>query len=161
MKKIRHFIPILLSLLFFSYRAAPYSFTLVVLESYTFITSGNPATLTVNIPESGFSQATDSSTTYSITSNKSQNKSLKITGAITSGGNMPTNTSLTLRLGSSSGTSLGAIALSTTSVDLVKNLPSLITETGIITYTFTVQNGWKIAAQNLSRAITLTLTSSN
>lgn len=161
MKKMRYFIPIFLSFLFSSYRTAPYSFTLVVSETYAFTTSGNPATLTVNIPASGFSEVTDSSTTYTISSNKSQSKSLKITGAITSGGNMPTNTSLTLRLGSSSGTSLGAIELSTTPIDLVKNLPSLITETGAITYTFTVQNGWKIAAQNLSRAITLTLTSSN
>ncbi len=71
------------------------------------------------------------------------------------------NTSLTLSLGSSSGTSLGAVTLCTTSIDLVTNLPAFITETGRITYTFTVQNGWKIPAQTLTRAITLTLTSSD
>lgn len=161
MKKIRKFLLILFSLFFSSYIAIPYSFTLVVLENYALTTSGNPSPLTLNILASGSAEAIDISTTYTVTSNKNQNKHLKITGAITSGGNMPSNTSLTLRLESSSGTSSGARTLSTTPVDLVTNLPAIVTETKPITYTFSIQNGWQVQAQRLTRAVTLTLVSTN
>ncbi|MBM3197856.1 MAG: hypothetical protein FJZ58_01195 [Chlamydiae bacterium] len=123
--------------------------------------SGNPGTLTVSLNSAGVGSATDATTTYAITSNTGGNGRLKITGAISSGGNMPTNTSLTVALASTSGTSQGAQALSTSPVDLVTNLPTLVSDTGGITYTFGVTNGWTVPAQTLNRTVTLTITSSS
>lgn len=80
---------------------------------------------------------------------------------ISSGGNMPTGTSLKIRLTSSAGSSSGSCILSTRSIDLVTKIPSIISERGQITYTFTVENGWMIPAQSLTRAITLTLIADN
>lgn len=83
---------------------------------------------------------------------------MKITGSITSGGNMPKNTSLTIALSSKQGSSRGVQTLTTRNIDLVTNLPSLFSDTGSITYTFGVSNGWQIPAQTFSRIVTLTLT---
>ncbi len=72
---------------------------------------------------------------------------------------MPTNTSLTLNLASKAGSSQGAQTLSVTPVDLVTKLPTLLSDTGVITYAFSVTNGWTVPAQSLNRTVTLTLTS--
>ncbi len=123
------------------------------------VTSGNPATMAVTLSTGGTGSATDNSTTYTVTSNTGANGSLKVTGAITTGGNMPANTALTVSLASSDGTSQGAQTLSTTPVDLITRLPTLLSDTGTITYNFSVTNGWTIPAQTISRTVTLTLTS--
>ncbi len=121
-------------------------------------TSGNPGVLAITLNSQGFGSATDSSTTYTVLSNMNNKKNMKITGAITSGWNMPKNTSLTIALSSKQGSSRGLQTLTTRAVDLVTNLPSLFSDTGSITYTFGVSNGWQIPAQSFSRIVTLTLT---
>ena len=124
--------------------------------------SGNPATLAITINTEGVGIATDTTTTYTVTSNTGAKGQLKISGQITTGGDMPTNTSLTLGLASVSGTSAGAQTLnSTTLVDLVSNLPTLVSDTGVATYTFNVTNGWNVPAASLSRVVTLTLVSTS
>lgn len=135
------------------------SVSMSIASASTITTSGNPGTLAVSLNTAGTGSATDSSTTYTVTSNAGGTGSLVITGAITSGGAMPTNTSLTANLASKSGTSAGAQTLTTTPVNLVTKLPTLVSDTGNITYTFAVTNGWTVAAQNLSRTVTFTLTS--
>lgn len=159
MKKMRNIL-FIIPFLFIS-ATAPYSFTLVVSKVSTLTTSGNPSILSIKIPVSGSAQAVDSSTTYKVISNTGGSGSLKITGMISGGGNMPTNTSLTIKLGSSKGTSLGAVALSTTSADLVTGLSTHVTDAGSITYAFNVTSGWTVPAQALVRTVTLTLTSSS
>lgn len=135
--------------------------TMTIASASNITVSGNPGTLAVTLNTAGTGTATDNSTTYSVTSNTNASGTLKITGAITTGGNMPTNTSLTTSLASTAGTSLGAQTLSTTAVDLVNRLPTLLSDTAAITYTFNVTNGWTIAAQTISRTVTLTLTSNS
>lgn len=122
-------------------------------------TSGNPATLAVTLDSNGNGSATNNSTTYTVFSNTSGKSTLKITGQISSGGNMPTNTSLTICLSSTKGKSLGTQTLSTTAINLVNKLSKKVNDTGVITYTFNVTNGWNIAVQTLNRTVTLTLTS--
>ncbi|MBM3197857.1 MAG: hypothetical protein FJZ58_01200 [Chlamydiae bacterium] len=118
--------------------------------------SGNPAPLTIMLDSSGVGRASDSSTSYTVFSNAKKGR-FKIIGMLSKGGALPTNTTLFVQLDSSSGTSLGLQPLNTSSTDLVINLPSLVTETGNISYLFQVQNGWQIPAQTLMRTVTLTL----
>lgn len=128
----------------------------------TLTTSGNPSTLAITIDTAGVGTATDGTTTYTVSSNTGARGKLKISGQITTGGDMPTNTSLTIGLASSQGTSAGAQTLnSTTLVDLVSNLPTLVSDTGVATYTFNVTNGWTVPAASLSRVVTLTLVSTS
>lgn len=138
---------------------ATQNLTMSIAASSNITTSGNPATLAVSINSDGTGSATDNSTTYTVVCNAGGKGTLKITGQISSGGNMPENTSLTTSLASTAGTSLGAQTLSTTAVDLVNKLPTLLSDRGTITYTFNVTNGWTMAAQTLTRTVTLTLTS--
>lgn len=133
------------------------AFLMSVPSSAKIKVSKNPGKLTVTLNAAGSGSAIDSSTTYTVTSNSQGSGQLQITGAITTGGNMPTNTSLTISLASKSGISQGAQTLSTTAVALVTTLPLLLNDTSKITYTFTVTNGWRIAAQTLTRKVTLTL----
>lgn len=137
------------------------SLTMTIASASNITVSGNPGTLAVTLNTAGTGSATDSSTTYSVTSNTNASGTLQITGAITTGGAMPTNTTLTASLASNSGTSLGAQTLTTTAVSLVNKLPTLVNDTAAITYTFNVTNGWTIAAQTLTRTVTLTLTSNS
>ncbi len=120
--------------------------------------SGSPRPLTVSLGLDGTGSATDSSTSYTISSNTGNGK-LKILGAITSGGNLPLNTSLQVSLSSTKGASQGLQVLTTNPIDLVRKIPSLISDSGSITYVFSVQNGWQIPAQTIQRTVTLTLTS--
>lgn len=131
---------------------------MVINATSNITTSGNPGTLAITLNAGGTGSATDASTTYTVVSNAGGTGTLKVTGAISTGGAMPTNTSLTASLASTSGTSQGAQTLGTTAVDLVTKLPTLLSDTGAITYTFNVANGWTLPAQNLTRTVTLTLT---
>ena len=122
-------------------------------------TSASTALLSVTLNASGEGSAQNTETTYSISSNGKGKRALKITGSLTSGGDMPQNTSLTINLGSSTGTSLGSQILTTQSANLVTSLPILVSDTASITYIFKVTNGWTIPAQTITRTVTLTLTS--
>lgn len=139
---------------------ATQNLTMIINSTSNITVSGNPATLSVTLNPDGTGNAVDNSTTYTVVSNTGVKGSLKVTGQITSGGDMPTNTTLTANLASKAGTSAGALALnSTKTVDLVTALPTLLSDTGAISYGFSVVNGWTVAAQTLSRTVTLTLTS--
>ena len=124
-------------------------------------TSGNPGNLSVTLNPDGTGSATDATTTYTVTCNTGATGTLKITGAITAGGSMPSNTSLTLNLGSTQGTSLGIQTLGTSPTDLITKLPTLVSDTSTISYEFNVTNGWTIPTQTISRTVTLTLTSAS
>lgn len=143
----------------FGATTATQNLTMSIASSSNITTSGNPATLAITINSDGTGSATDNSTTYTVVCNSGAKGTLKITGQISSGGDMPENTSLKTSLASTAGTSLGAQTLSTTAVDLVNKLPTLLSDRGTITYTFDVTNGWTMAAQTLTRTVTLTLTS--
>lgn len=132
---------------------------MVINSTSNITTSGNPGTMTVTLDSTGAGTATDSTTTYTVTSNSNASGSLKITGAISSGGSMPTNTSLQIALASNKGTSAGAQSLTAQNVDLVSKLPTLLSDTASISYTFSVTNGWTVAASSIARTVTLTLTS--
>lgn len=132
--------------------------TMTIASTSNITTSGNPATMAVSLNSGGSGSATDNSTTYTVTSNTGAPGSLKVTGSINS--NMAPNTSLTATLSSAAGSSQGAQTLSTTAVDLVTKIPTLVSDTGAITYVFGVSNGWTIASQTISRTVTLTLTAS-
>lgn len=140
------------------YSDSTQNLTLSILSSSNIITSGNPGPLTVNLDSSGTGVATDSSTTYTVTSNADISGTLQITGAITAGENMPTNTCLMVQLASNSGISQGSVELCTTSQVLVNQLPALLNDTASITYEFRVTNGWGVPSQTLTRTVTLTLT---
>lgn len=136
-----------------------HAFTLVVSQTASLVVSSNPSPLFVYIGQDGAGSAEDSFSTYTVSANAGKSKTLKITGAITSGGAMPTNTALKIYLSSSKGTSSGSTTLTTTAVNLVTNLPGNVRDTGSITYTFLVTSGWTVPAASLSRVVTLTLLS--
>lgn len=97
--------------------------------------SGNPAPLTISTATAGSQpdSASDSSTTYGITTSLAGNS---ITGHLSA--NMPTGLTLSVELEAPfTATSLGSVALSTTPADLVTNLPliSLLSSGHQITYT--------------------------
>lgn len=161
MKKALSFFTLTLFLSNFAFCAstAIQNLTISAPPSSNITTSGSPNPLSITLNTNGTGSTQDTTTTYSVSSNTNASGSLKITGALTSGGNMPQNTTLTINLGSSKGSSLGNQVLKTKSVDLVVNLPTLLSDTAPITYTFSVKNGWTIPAQTLNRIVTLTLTS--
>lgn len=130
-----------------------------IFSSSKISTSGNPKSLTVFLNSSGFGSSEDKSTTYSISSNQRGHGTLKIVGAISSGSPMPSNTQLKIFLSSKKGVSQGAQPLSSGPVDLVTQLPLNVSDTGTITYTFEVKNGWTIPSQTIQKFVTLTLTS--
>lgn len=132
---------------------------MVINPTSNITTSGNPGTMTVTLDSTGAGTATDTSTTYTVTSNSNASGTLKVTGTISSGGDMPTNTSLQIALASNQGVSTGAQSLTSRNVDLVTTLPTLLSDTAAISYTFNVTNGWTVAAATIAKTITLTLTS--
>lgn len=135
--------------------------SLVINSTSNITTSGNPGSLAVTLNPDGTGSSTDSTTTYTVVSNTGASGKLKITGAITAGGAMPANTTLTVNLASTKGSSQGAQTLGTAPTDLVTNLPTLVSDTGAIGYGFNVTNGWTMPAQTLNRTVTLTLTSAS
>ena len=140
---------------------ASQTLSMVINSSSNITTSGNPGALTVTLNPDGTGTATDATTTYTVVSNTGASGKLKVTGAITTGGAMPSNTALTINLASTRGTSAGVQTLGTSTTDLVTNIPTLVSDTGAINYGFTVTNGWTIPAQTLNRTVTLTLTSAS
>lgn len=117
--------------------------------------SGSPAKLTISTATAGGNpdNVTDSSTTYSITTNETGKK---ITGKIDT--NMPSNTQLEVNLTAPTvGTSSGNVALSTTAADLVIGISKVADSDLQITYILsaTVAAG---VVNETSRNVTLTLT---
>ncbi len=143
----------------FSASTALQNLTITIPSISNITTSGNPSALSVNLNPDGTGSATDNTTTYTVTANTGAKGTFKITGAITSGGEMPDNTSLTASLASKAGSSAGVQTLTTKTMDLVTKLPTLLSDTGVITYGFNITNGWTVPAQTINRTVTLTLTS--
>ncbi len=145
----------------FSANTAFQNLTVSAPPSSTITTSGSPNPLSITLNEDGTGSVQDITTTYSLSSNTNAKGSLKVTGSLTRGGNMPQDTTLTVNLGSSKGFSKGEQILSASPVDLVINLPTLVSDSGSIIYIFSVKNGWTLSAQTLNRVVTLTLTSAS
>ncbi len=117
--------------------------------------SGNPGALTVDSATAGSqpTAATDSGTSYSITTNGTGKK---ITGALNSA--MPAGTTLSVNLvAPSGGTSAGAVNLTTSTQNLVTGISQVASSGHGITYSLsaTVAAG-EIAST--TRIVTLTLT---
>lgn len=119
--------------------------------------SGNPAAMTVNTATAGFEpdSVTESSTAYSISTNES---SKKITGQITTGGNMPVNVTLEVNLTApAGGSSAGYVTLNSTSAsDLVTAIGSLAESSKTITYRLSATVGAGAVASD-TRVVTFTL----
>jgi hypothetical protein len=120
----------------------------------TISVSGNPGTLIITtIPGT----VSDSTTTYSFSTNGSNRR---ITGQITSGGAMPTNTLLRIALQAPAGggSTTGIQTLSDSSaVTLVTGI-STLAETGRqITYTFVANSGAPVISPTDTRVVTLTI----
>ncbi len=120
--------------------------------------SSTSISLTVNAATAGSEpdQATDETSTYSITTNCGSTNTKKITAAINTA--MPTGNTLKINMTApSTGTSAGAVTLTASAVDAVTAISS-VAESGIaITYSLdsTVAGGI-IAASN--KTVTLTIT---
>jgi hypothetical protein len=117
--------------------------------------NGNPGALIVNTAASGSepTSATDSTTTYNVTTNGTNKK---ITGSIDT--NMPANTSLKINLTApAEATSAGAVILTTSPVDLITGITQKAENGRGITYTFTANVAAGIIASD-TRTVTLTLT---
>jgi len=122
--------------------------------------SGNPAKIILDAPAAGddFVEKTDASTTYSFSTNQA---SRKITGQITTGGDMPTATNLNITLAAPGGTWTSAgkkdLSVAATAQDLATgNAGSSKTKT--ITYGFLASIAGGAVAVDSSRVVTLTLT---
>lgn len=118
--------------------------------------SGDPEALTVSTATAGSepNDATDSSTSYAITTNGTNKK---ITGSINT--DMPTGTTLKINLAApTGGTSLGDVALSTAAADLVTGISKKKGSSLAITYKFsaTVEAGEITSA---TKTVTLTISS--
>jgi len=117
--------------------------------------SAPTVSLTVNAATAGSAptSATDASTSYAITTNESARK---ITGSINT--NMPAGVTLSASLAApTGGTSGGALALSTTAVDLVTGIATL-NETGkTITYSLAATAAAGVVT-SASKTVTLTVT---
>lgn len=117
--------------------------------------SGNPGALTVSTATAGSQPdaATDSSTSYNITTNGTGKK---ITGALNSA--MPAGTTLSLALTApAGGASSGAVNLTTSTQNLVTGISQVASSGHGITYSF----GATVAAGEIAsttRTVTLTLT---
>lgn len=115
--------------------------------------SGNPGTLSITAAVAGSNptSATDSTTTYNVTTN---NTSRHIYAVLSS--TMPSGVTLYITMIAPSGaTSAGAIAVSTTSIALVSGVKQLYASSLTITYTL---NATASAAQVSSASNTVTYT---
>lgn len=121
----------------------------------TFTLSGNPPTLTINSANAGSqpNNATNSSTTYSLSTT---NSVTKITGRINS--NMATGLTLRVSLAAPTGaTSAGAVTMNTSAKNLVTGIPRNTISSGrTITYTLSATvSATKVT--NQTKTLTLTL----
>ena len=120
----------------------------------TISVSGNPPTLIIStIPGS----VSDSSTTYAVSTNGTNRR---ITGQITTGGDMPANTSLYATLQApTGGTSAGEQTLTSGSaVNLVTGISTLAESGRQISYRFAAVAGAGIIDPAQNRVVTLTIT---
>lgn len=116
--------------------------------------SGNPAALVINSATAGSEpdDASDNSTSYSITTNES---SKKITGAVNTA--MPSNTSLKVTLTApTGGTSAGEVTLSTSAQDLVTGISTLAESGKTISYVFSATTSAGVVS-SASKTVTLTV----
>jgi len=116
--------------------------------------SGNPGALTISAATAGSAptSVSDASTTYAITTNESTRK---ITAAI--GVAMPAGTTLTANLAApTGGTSAGALALSTTAVDVVTGITKLNESGKSITYSLSATSAAGTVSST-TRTVTLTV----
>lgn len=118
--------------------------------------SGNPAILTINTADAGseLTDATDATTTYSITTNQTNQK---ITGHI-SIGSMPTDVTLKVALAGSPGTTAGAVSLSSSAVNLVTGITKSKATGQTITYTLSSTLDAAVMASASNVTVTYTVT---
>lgn len=130
---------------------ATVTYTIGVIDGISVSGNPGPLNITTATPGSAPTPATDNSTTYAITTNGTARN---ITGTLTS--NMPTGVTLTVNLAApSTGSSAGAVALSTVASNLVSGVASL-TQSGLgITY---VLSATTAASQVASGSNTVTFT---
>ena len=117
--------------------------------------SGNPGAMTVSTATAGSAPtaASDSSTSYAITTNESNRK---ITGILNTV--MPTGVSLSVNLvAPTGGTSLNAIVLTATAQDLVTGISALNESGKTITYNLSATSAAGVVA-SATKTVTLTVT---
>jgi hypothetical protein len=140
-----------------SAQTATQTVTISVTDVSTISVSADPAALSA---AAGGADATDASTTYSVTTNSTTAK--KITGYISSA--MPTGTTLSVNLadpdGAGAAVSAGSVSLtattSGTAQDLVTGIAQLTASGKQISYTLHA-DVTAAAATNLSRTVTFTI----
>jgi hypothetical protein len=118
--------------------------------------TGTP-TMQIVAPAAGDQPAddTDATTSYALTIN-GVNK--KVTGQITTGGNMPDDTTLAINLAVPSGASEGATLLSTVAADLTNSMTPIADADSAITYVFhATVDADPIPAPGAAKTITLTV----
>lgn len=131
---------------------ATVTFTIGTINSIS--VSGNPAALIVSTASAGSqpTSATDTSTTYNLTSNATNQK---ITGAIDAA--MPDGTTLAITLAApTTGTSAGPVNMSTTAANLVTGISNIAQSNIAITYTVSATVSAAVAGP-LMRTVTYTL----
>lgn len=131
--------------------------TIVVANINVISVSSGSLTLTINTatPGSAPSDAVDSATSYSVTTNGS---AIKITASL--GSAYASGISLALNLGAPSGaTSAGSTVLTTTAQDLVTGISSLNESTLGITYTASATTAAAPNGAGAAQTVTLTITS--
>lgn len=120
--------------------------------------SGDPAAMTISLATAGSepSPVTDASTTYSITTNES---SRKITGQITTGGNMPSGVILEMNMTApAGGSSAGYVTLdSSNASDLVTAISKESELNKAITYRLSATITAGVVASD-TRVVTLSFT---
>lgn len=117
--------------------------------------SGDPGALTISTATAGSepTDATDTGTTYAVTTNGTGKK---ITGDIDS--DMPSNTMLQVNLGApTGGSSSGDVALSTTAADLVTGITQRAESGLTVSYTLSATVAAGVVG-SAARTVTLTLT---
>lgn len=131
------------------------SVTMQVDTVNTISVSGNPGSLVVNSATAGSNpdDATDSSTSWAVTTNLS---SQKLTAAV--GTTMPSGVTLNLNMSApTGGTSSGDVSLSTTAADVVTDITQLAESALGISYTLSATPDAGIVAET-TKTVTLTIT---
>jgi hypothetical protein len=116
--------------------------------------SGNPSALVVSTASAGSAptSATNSSTTWAITTNESNKK---VTAAINTA--MPSGVTLSASLAAPTGaTSAGSVALTTTAADLVTGITKLNSSGLTITYTLSATSAAGVVSSS-TKTVTFTL----
>lgn len=117
--------------------------------------SGNPSLLSITTATAGQppNSVQNSATTYSVTTTAA---GVKVLGKISSA--MPTGTTLSVQLAApTGGTSVGSVAMTTTSKNLVTGIPTGVSQSGLqITYTLSATSQ-ATPRSNATRTLTLTI----